>query len=129
MKFMLMMHHRGNSQLQLLSWAKEDLQNHIRYMKTFATKLTKQGELVAAEGLAFPNEAKVVKANADGTPNTDGVFPETREFLVGYWIVDVENPQRAYEIAAEASMAPGQKGAPLHLDIEVRQVMSAPPLE
>jgi hypothetical protein len=129
MKFMLMMNHPGQGALQLLSWAREDLMNHINYMKKFATKLGKQGELVAAEGLAFPNEAKVVKANPDGTPNTDGVFPETKEFLVGYWIVEVETVKRAYEIAAEASMAPGQKGEPLHLNIEVRQVMSAPPVE
>lgn len=129
MKFMLMMNHPGKGALQLLSWAREDLMNHIAYMKKFATKLGKQGELVAAEGLAFPNEAKLVKANPDGTPNTDGVFPETKEFLVGYWIIEVETVKRAYEIAAEASMAPGQKGAPLHLDIEVRQVMSAPPIE
>lgn len=129
MKFMLMMNHRGSGAPQILSWAREDLMAHINFMKDFATKLTKQGELVAAEGLAFPHEAKLVKANSDGTPNTDGVFPETKEFLVGYWIVEVETPARAYEIAAEASMAPGQKGAPLHLDIEVRQVMSAPPTE
>jgi len=127
MKFMLAMNHRGNGAPQILSWAKDDLKGHINYMKQFATKLGKQGELVAAEGLAFPNEAKLVKANPDGTPNTDGVFPETKEFLVGYWIVEVETVKRAYEIAAEASMAPGQQGKPLHLDIEVRQVMSAPP--
>jgi hypothetical protein len=55
------------------------------------------------------------------------VFPESKEFLVGYWIIDVETPQRAYEIAAEASAAPGRGGAPLKMAIEVRQVMSAPP--
>jgi hypothetical protein len=38
---------------------------------------------------------------------TDGPFAEAKEFLAGYWIVDVERPQRAYEIAARASAAPG----------------------
>ena len=85
--------------------------------------------MVAAEGLAGPEQAKLVKAGKDGTPVTDGVFPETKEFLAGYWIVDVESPERAYQIAAEASLAPGRDGAPLYLTIEVRQVMSPPPTE
>lgn len=39
-------------------------------------------------------------------------------------IVDVETPERAYAIAAEASAAPGRGGKPLRMAIEVRQVMS-----
>ena len=58
---------------------------------------------------------------------TDGVFPESKEFLVGYWIVDVDSPERAYAIAAEASAAPGKGGVPMNMSIEVRQVMSGPP--
>ena len=46
-------------------------------------------------------------------PVTDGSFPESKEFLAGYWIVDVDKPERAYEIAAKASSAPGPGGAPL----------------
>jgi len=65
----------------------------------------------------------------DGAPITDGVFPESKEFLAGFWIVDVDTKERAYAIAAEASMAPGPGGAPLHLPIEVREVMSGPPPE
>jgi len=57
---------------------------------------------------------------------TDGPFPEAKEFLAGYWIVDTEGPQRAYEIASRASAAPGPDGRPLNIPIEVRQVMSAP---
>ena len=58
---------------------------------------------------------------------TDGPFPEAKEFLAGYWIVDVESTERAYAIAARASAAPGQGGEPLNMPIEVRQVMSGPP--
>jgi hypothetical protein len=96
-------------------------------MKSFAQKLRAAGELAAAEGLAGPDQAKLVRAGKDGKPVTDGVFPESKEFLAGYWIVDVDSAERAYEIAGEASAAPGPGGAPLNLAIEVRQVMSAPP--
>ena len=61
---------------------------------------------------AWPDQAKIVRAGADGTPITDGVFPESKEFLAGYWIVDVESPEQAYKIAARASAAPGPGGKP-----------------
>jgi hypothetical protein len=69
----------------------------------------------------------LVRAGTDGAPVTDGPFPETKEFLAGYWLVDVDSPERAHAIAARASAAPGPGGAPLYMPIEVRQVMSAPP--
>jgi hypothetical protein len=127
MKYLLMMNHPGKGPYQMASWAKEDISRHIQFMKTFVGKLGASGELVAAEGLAGPDQAKRVRADDDGKPITDGVFPESKEFLVGYWIIDVESPERAYAIAAEASAAPGAGGKPLNMAIEVRQVMSAPP--
>ena len=65
----------------------------------------------------------------DGRPVTDGVFPETKEFLAGYWIIEVDRPERAYEVAGKASAAPGPGGKPLNMDIEVREVMSVSPVE
>lgn len=129
MKYMLMMHAPGKAPYQVLRWPKADLEAHIGFMRDFARRLTASGELVAAEGLAGPDQATLVRGGANGEPVTDGVFPEAKEFLVGYWIVDVESPARAYAVAAEASMAPGPAGAPLHLAIEVRQVMSGPPTD
>lgn len=129
MKYMLMMHAPSGGPYQIGSWPREDLVRHIEFMKTFLKGLASKGELAGAEGLAGPDQAKLVRAGKDGKPVTDGVFPETKEFLAGYWIVDVESPERAYEIAAEASLAPGVGGAPLHLSIEVRQVMSGAPTE
>lgn len=128
MKYMLMMNVPGRS-YQIASWPAKDIQAHIGFMKSFAKKLAAAGELAAAEGLDAPERAKLVRAGDDGKPVTDGVFPETKEFLAGYWIVDVDSPERAYAIAAEASAAPGKNGVPLNMPIEVRQVMSAPPVD
>lgn len=127
MKYMLMMHTPGQGPVQILSWPKPDILAHIQFMHDFAGQLAEAGELVAAEGLAGPEQARLVRAGGDGAPVTDGVFPETKEFLVGYWLIDVEGPERAYAIAAQASAAPGKGGAPLNMSIEVREVMSAPP--
>src|SRR5260221_8302612 len=105
----------------------KDIKANIAFMIGLSKDLKESGELVAAEGLAFPAEAKLVRADKDGSPITDGVFPESKEFLAGYWIIDVESPERAYQVAARASAAPGIGGAPMNMPIEVRQVMSGPP--
>lgn len=110
-------------------WPKKDLQAHIAFMMRLNKDLHTSGELVTAEGLSFPDQAKLVRAGKDGAPITDGVFPESKEFLAGYWIVDVDGPERAYAIAARISAAPGPDGAPVNMPIEVRPVMSAPPPE
>lgn len=127
MKYLLMMGGTKSGWESFGTWPKEDIKAHIAFMIGFSKELTKSGELVAAEGLAGPDQAKVVRAGQDGKPITDGVFPEAKEFLAGYWFVDVESPERAYAIAARASAAPGRGGAPMNMPIEVRQVMSGPP--
>ena len=129
MKYMLMMHAPGKGPYQIGNWPKKDIQAHIGHMIALNKKLHAAGEFVAGEGLAGPDQATLVRAGKDGAPITDGVFPESKEFLAGYWIVDVDSPARAYEIAAEASTAPGPGGAPLNMSIEVREVMSGPPPE
>ena len=122
-----MMHTPSGGPYQIASWPKQDIKAHIAFMVGFAKKLGESGELVSAEGLAAPDQAKRVRAGKDGKPVTDGVFPESKEFLAGYWIVDVESPERAYQIAGQASAAPGPGGAPINMAIEVRQVMSGAP--
>jgi len=107
------------------NWSKNDLQAHFAFMQAFNKELKDSGTLVAAEGLVFPDEAKIVRAGNDGTPITDGVFAEAKEFLAGYGIVDVKGPEQAYKIAGRISAAPGCKDRG-NQPIEVRQVMSGP---
>jgi hypothetical protein len=128
---MLMMHApRGKRDWEVTNWPPGDLKAHTDFMHRFNRELTESGELVGAEGLAGPGQAKVVRASTRGAPEvTDGPFPEAKEFLAGYWIVDCESPDRAYQIAGRASAAPGPGGTPLNIPIEVREVMSAPPVE
>jgi hypothetical protein len=129
MKFILMMHSPGKGPYQIASWPMDDIKAHIGFMRTFSKKLVDAGEWVAGEGLTGPEQAKLVRAGADGKPVTDGVFPESKEFLAGWWIISVSSAERAYQLAAEASAAPGPGGKPLNMAIEVREVMSGPPTE
>jgi hypothetical protein len=121
---------RGNGEYQISDWSPDDFRAHIQFMKDLNRDLIQAGEFVSAEGLTPPGQARIVRADAKGAAVvTDGPFAEAKEFLVGYWIVETGTPERAYEIAARASTAPGPGGAPLNMPLEVRQVMSAPPTE
>jgi hypothetical protein len=124
MKYILMMNTTERGPYSIFNWPTKDFEAHIAYWKSLNTDLKNLGELVAVEALTGPDQAKLVRADKNGMPVTDGVFPESKEFLAGYWIIDVESPERAYEIAARASAAPGPGGVPLNMAIEVRQVMT-----
>lgn len=129
MKYMLMMNapRSSSGEYQVSNWTPADFKAHIEFMHRFNMDLKDAGELVSAEGLGAPGDAKLVRAGKNGgPPATDGVFPETKEFLAGYWIVQVDSAERAYEIAGKASAAPGPGGTPINMAIEVRQVGSAP---
>lgn len=124
MKYILMMVGTKAGVDTYRAWSKQDIQTHFAFLKGLNKELSESGELVANEPLSGPDQAKVVRAGKDGTPITDGVFPEAKEFLLGYWIVDVESAERAYEIAARLSAGPGPGGIPTNMPIEVRQIMS-----
>jgi hypothetical protein len=110
------------------AWSPKDIEAHLGSLRAIAKELTDSGEFVATQGLAEPGEAKVVRGEKKGLPVTDGIFPESKEFLLGYWIVDVAAPERAYAIAGRLSAAPGPGGLPTNMPIEVRQFASARPI-
>src|SRR5580704_13766585 len=123
MKYIMMMNATKADFDTYAKWSKEDLQRNVAFMRAFSKELKDSGVFVATEGLGWPNEAKRVRAGKDGEPITDGIFPESKEFLAGYWIVDVESAEQAYTIAARASGAPGPGGMAGNMPIEVRQVL------
>jgi len=94
---------------------KQNIEAHMAVLHRINQDLSESGEFVATQGLAQPKEAKVVRGEKDGVPVTDGIFPESKEFLLGYWIVDVPNAERAYTIAGRISAVSG------NMPIEVRQ--------
>jgi hypothetical protein len=111
----------------MTEWSPEDIKAHIDFQHALNAELLERGELVDAQGLAGPDQAKFVVSDGVGAPViTDGPFPESKELLAGYRLIDVETLERALEIAAQASAAPAQNGAPIRQPIEVRQVLSAP---
>ena len=123
MKYLLLMNTMKAGSRGLGDWPKKDADAHLAYWSRLNRELNEAGEFVAVEALTGPETARQIRAGEDGLPITDGVFPESKEFLAGFWIVDVDTAERAYAIAAKASAAPGIGGEPLNMPIEVRQVM------
>jgi hypothetical protein len=127
MRFMLMQHYYVECVEPMSAWSPEEIAAHIAYQHRINDELQERGELVDAQGLTPPAQARFVTHDGVGAPVvTDGPYPEAKELLAGYRIVDVESPERAVEIAAATSAAPGPGGAPIRQRIEVREVMSAP---
>jgi hypothetical protein len=131
-KFLLLQNYEGGAgcTVPMTNWAPEDINAHIEFQMALNQELADKGELVDAQGLSGPELAKFVTFDGEGAPVvTDGPFPEAKELLAGYRMVDVESQERAIEIAARASAAPGPGGVPIQQPIEVRQVMGAPDVD
>ena len=129
MKFMLLKTYSPAKycDVPIAEWTPEEIAAHIDFQRALGEELAKAGELVDAHGLAFPDAARIVSSDGRNAPVvTEGPFAETKEFLAGYWLIDVDDEARAIEIAAKASAAPGPGGVPIGEYIEVRAVMSAP---
>jgi len=125
MKYMLMMHGKRGAWDEYAGQSKEDLQHNLEFMHRFNQELHDTGVLVDTKGLAWPQDAKIIRSGNNGEPVTDGVFPESKEFLAGYWIVDVESPEQVYRIAARLSAAPGLGGKSANMPIEIRQLLGS----
>ncbi len=128
MRFLLMQSYGGVEAdcAPMYEWTPDEVRAHIEFQQVLNQRLEKLGELIDAQGLAGPDEARFVVSDGGVPLVTEGPFAESKELLAGYRLVEVDTPERAIEIAAEISAAPGQGGEPIRQRIEVRQVMAAP---
>ncbi|MET0135117.1 MAG: YciI family protein [Kibdelosporangium sp.] len=127
MKYMLMMHSNTKAFAEMTAWSQQDVQAMIQFMDDLNAELAASGEVMDAQGLGHPDSARIVQARHDDEPViTDGPFPEAKEMLAGYWLLDVRDEARALELAARISACPGAGGVPVNQPITVQQVLDAP---
>ena len=107
-------------------WTPDEWDAHIQYMDDFADRLRESGEYVSSTALAMDG-VWVRFAGAGQPPETDGPFAETKDLVAGWMMIDVESYDRALELAAELSAAPGGGGVPLQEWLELRPVMESAP--
>ena len=130
MKYLLLKHYRGApapvNDVPPDQWAPGEWDAHCRYMDDFAAKLERSGEFVASHALSA--DGVWVRSDGPGRPPvTDGPFAETKDLIAGFMIIDVHTHERALELAAELSSAPGAGGQPIHEWLELRPVMGEAP--
>jgi hypothetical protein len=124
MKYMLILNGRKTDFEDYARWSKEELQTNAAFLRAFDRELKDSGVFLACGALGWPSEAMLVRAGSNGEPITDGVFPESREFLARYWIIDVESAEEACVIASRLLQAPGAGGKSGSRPVEVRLVLS-----
>ncbi|MBB4691829.1 YciI family protein [Paractinoplanes abujensis] len=129
-RYLLIVDHRpGAVQTPMDEWHPDDVQAHMNYYGALRQELLDSGELVDQHALTGPEHAKEVTSDGGPPVVTDGVFPESKEFLAGFQLVEVADERRAFEIAARMSAVPGPGGVPLQQPIGVRRVMDAADFE
>jgi hypothetical protein len=114
-KYLILMH-IDPAVLENLTEEQQQLigEGHSQFMAT--TK--ENGEFIATQALGDPSRSKVVRSNGERPEVTDGPFVEAKEFMGGFYLLDVEDEARALELAAQIPDAsiPG-------LALEVRPVV------
>ena len=129
-KYLLLKHYRGAptgvNDVPMESWTPDEIAAHMRYMNDFAARLEGTGEYVGGQALA--PEGAWVRYDGEGRPPvTDGPFAETKDLIAGWMIIDVDDWDRAVELAGELSAAPGAGGKPIHEWLEVRPFLGDAP--
>jgi hypothetical protein len=116
MKYMIMMF--GGAAEMTETHSSEWITEMITFMRDLDKELTDAGEMVFNEGLQDGDAAKIVRL-IDGVPvTTDGPYAETKESLIGFWVLDVADEARILEIAGRIVKYSGM--------VEVRPVGVAP---
>ena len=71
----------------------------------FNDRLRAEGHWVFAGGLGSPSTATVIDNRGGEAIITDGPFPESKELLAGFWIIEAPDLDVALKLAAEGSKA------------------------
>ena len=126
-KDLLLKHYRGApapvNDVPMEKWTPEEISAHVQYMRDFAARLEESGEFVESQALV--PEGTFVRYDGEGRPPvTDGPFAETKDLIAGWMVIDVDSHERALELAAELSAAPGAGGKPIHEWLELRPFMA-----
>lgn len=83
----------------------EVIQEMYADVDAFNKKMEAAGVWVFGGGLEMPDQAKVVSSGNDGVVVTDGPFPEAKEQIGGFWVIEAENLDAALDWARGATVA------------------------
>lgn len=121
MKFLLVLH---NNPAVLESLGQDEQKLLMDGHATFIEATQKSGELVVTQALGAPSQSAVVRVRNGVPVITDGPYLEAKEFLGGYYLIDVADRVRALELAGQIPDASIDG-----LGVEVRPIMFEAGLE
>ena len=87
-------------------------------MGKYNEELVKAGVMVAGEGLHPSSKGVRVRFSGDKRTVIDGPFPETKELLAGFWILEVKSREEVIEWIKRAPMGGDT-------ELEIRQIFEA----
>jgi hypothetical protein len=120
-KFLLIMHNNPAVWDALTESERDEVMTgHGDFIKA----IQESGEMIVTQALADPSNTVVVRVRGGVPVVTDGPYLEAKEFLGGYYLIDVASRERAIELAA---MIPDARFE--GLGIEVRPVMFSAGME
>jgi hypothetical protein len=131
-KYLLLKHYRGGPEPHhpfppMDQWDPKDVEAHMAFLHKVRDVLEENGEYVDGQALT-PTRTWVRYGGPGAAPvTTDGPHPETSDLIAGWYMIDVESQERAFELAAYVSSEPGPGGEPLYEWIDVREIMSEAP--
>jgi hypothetical protein len=99
-KYLIMIQSNNQSRAAWETWTREQQMEFGRAHYALSDELAAAGLLVASEGLTDPSLSTTVQVRDGQTLTTDGPFAESKEYLAGFYLVDVEKLEDAVEIAA-----------------------------
>jgi hypothetical protein len=87
-------------------------------MTKYNEQLVNAGVLIDATGLQPSSKGARIRFSGDKRTVIDGPFPETKELIAGYWVIQVKSKEEAIEWARRC---PNPQGEGAEAEIELRQ--------
>ena len=115
MRFMVMIKANADSEAGVMP-----SQQLLAEMGKYNEELVRAGVMLAGEGLHPSSKGSRVRFSGSKRTVVDGPFPETKELVAGFWLIQVKSKEEAIEWVKRC---PNPTGA--ESEIEIRQVFEA----
>lgn len=115
MKYVILIHSNPTSREVFDTWTTDQQIQFGRDHMTFGQELADSGILVHSEGLTDPAHGTFVTRKDGDITTTDGPYAETKEYLAGFYVIDVDSLDTAVMHAARLPEAG-------YTEVEVRPV-------
>ena len=94
-------HPTGDFVAENMALPQEQRDQMTKEFNALLEQMHANGELIGGEALGDPATSKLYRWDAGESLATDGPYPEAKEHLAGFFLIDVEDQQRAEAIAAQ----------------------------